>query len=81
MPFRSRIGTHQELLIVGDVCVASPDLLTGDDEFVAIYPTPGRDAGQIRSGARFGEALAPHLLAGKNRRKMTPPLLFAASGD
>src|SRR5690606_11726607 len=38
-----------------------PELLAVDDELVAVEYRPGLEAGQVATGAGFGEALAPDL--------------------
>ena len=59
------VGPGQQQAVVGDLRRGGPDLLAVDDEVRAIALGPGGQAGQVRSGARLAEPLAPGVLAGR----------------
>ncbi len=73
-----RVGADQQHAPVSDMPQRGPHLLTVNHEFVAIQRRTGVERGQIRAGARFGEALAPDLLAGQDFLDETALLLFGA---
>src|SRR5258705_691567 len=70
MLFGRRIGSHQAEDPVGVVGVGGPDLLAVDDKIVAVALGAGLQRGEVRSGIRFGIALAPADQAGGNLRQM-----------
>src|SRR5690606_11270746 len=53
-----------------------PDLLAGDDPLVAVPHRPGREAREVRPGARLAEELAPHLVAPEHRSQEPLTLLL-----
>ena len=55
-----------------------PDLLSGDDPLVAVALGPRLQAGEIRTGVRLAEPLAPQLLAAGDRRQEALLLLLGA---
>ncbi len=69
------IGAGQQQTPVGVHTAAGPQLLTVDDEGVAVTPRGRAQAGQIGSGLRFGEALHPDLPV-EDRRKVAAALFF-----
>src|SRR5262249_28672186 len=76
-----RIGPNQELLELGDVSEARPDLLSGDDEVVAVDLGARLERRQIGAGVGLREALAPHHVAAQDARQMVRLLLVAAARD
>ena len=64
------IGAHQAEDPVGVVRIRRPDLLAGDDEIVAVAFGAGLQRGEVRSGVRFGIALAPADQARGDLRQM-----------
>ncbi len=58
------VGAGQQHAHVGLLPVGGPYLLPVDDPFVAVPDGPGLEPGQIRTGRRLGEELAPRLLTG-----------------
>jgi hypothetical protein len=58
-----------------------PDLLTRDHPLVAVSHRPGLERGEVRAGVRLGEALAPDLVGGEDRREVALLLLIVAVGD
>src|SRR4029453_1040492 len=77
---RIRIGAHQQLLVVGDLREAGPDLLSGDDQIVAVDHRARRQAGEVGAGTGLGKALTPDDLAAQNFRQVKRLLLLAAAG-
>ncbi|CAB4373091.1 unannotated protein [freshwater metagenome] len=63
------------------MCRRGPDLLTGNDPFVAIEFCLCAQRSKIGTSIRFAEQLTPHLFAAKNRRKKLLLLLFGAVHD
>ena len=61
---------HQAKDPVGVIGVGRPDLLARDDEIVAVALGAGLQRGEVRSGVRFGIALAPADQAGGDLRQM-----------
>src|SRR5262245_19420 len=78
---RRRVGADEELLKVGDLGEARPDLLPAHDQLVAVDDGARLQGGEIRAGARLGEALAPHHLAAQDPREMKALLLFGPASD
>src|SRR5581483_7269201 len=60
---------------VADATVRAPDLLPGQPVLVAVALGPRRQRRQIRARARLTEQLAPHPLAGDDRRQVFALLL------
>ena len=81
VPVGVRVGADDEDAPVGDVRVGRPHLLAVDHPLVAVQLGPGAGAGQVGAGAGLGEALAPHLLAGEQRRQEARLLLLGAPGQ
>src|SRR4029450_1704956 len=77
---RIRIGAHQQLLVVGDLREAGPDLRPGDDQIVAVDHRARRQAGEVGAGTGLGKALTPDDLAAQNFRQVKRLLLLAAAG-
>jgi hypothetical protein len=65
---RSGIRAHEEIDPVRELGARGPDLLTVDEEVVALVHRARLEPGQVRSRARLGEALAPDVLGGENAR-------------
>ena len=63
---RGRIGADQQLLPVGNVGEARPDLVAVDDELVAVDFAACFQARKIGPGAGLGKALAPDDIAGED---------------
>jgi hypothetical protein len=59
----SRVGPSQQNSVVRIVRPRSPHFLTVDNPIVSVPFRPGRKAGEVGSGSRLGEQLAPKLLA------------------
>ena len=76
--FFPRQGAGQEDAPVRSPCPAGPDLLAVDDELLPVGHRPGRQRGQVGTGARLGEQLAPHPLAASGRRQVSLLLLGRA---
>ena len=63
---------------VGEVCPGGPHLLAGDDPRLAVALCAAREGGEIGSGTRLAEQLAPLLLVAHHRRQEPQPLLRRA---
>ena len=61
--------------------MAGPDLLPAHDIVVTVSDGPGAQTGEITAGARFGESLTPHMVAGEDAAQMMGLLLGRAFGD
>ena len=72
---RLRIGAHDEQTPPRDVGERRPHLLPVDDPLVAVADAAGGESGEVGTGARFGEQLAPDLLAGEQRAQVALLLL------
>ena len=57
------VGAGQQHPVGGPVRGRVPHLLAVHDPLVAVALGPGRQAGEVRAAARFGEQLAPRVLA------------------
>ena len=66
---------------VGDVGPGGPDLGTVDDVPVAVADGPGSQRGQVRTGLRLAEQLAPVLGVVQHRREEAVLLGLGAAGD
>src|SRR5439155_17677652 len=64
-----------------DVRPARPDLLAVDDPLVALEDGAGLRGTHVGAAAGLGEALAPDLLSGQQRREITRLLLVGAPRD
>ena len=62
------ISARQADAVLGEMGVGRPDLLAVDHPLVAVAVGPRDHAREIRSRARFGHELAPHLSAVQDRR-------------
>ena len=79
---RVGVGAGDEHAEVGDVGEGVPDLLTVDDPLVAVADRLRGEAGEVGTGARLGEQLAPDLLAGEHRtQEAFADLVAAVGGD
>ena len=78
---RRRIGTNQQLLPVGDVGEARPDLLSVDDELIALDPAACSETPEIRPGTGLRKTLAPDDLASEDFRQVIGLLLGSAARD
>ena len=54
-----RVGAGQQEAPVGEVGVARPDLVAGDDVLVAVALGPGAQRREVGAGVGLAEALAP----------------------
>ena len=53
------VGAGEDEAPVGEVGVAGPDLVPGDDVVVAVADRPGAERGEVGAGVGLAEALAP----------------------
>src|SRR5690606_31262655 len=81
VPRRSFVGAQDQLLPVGNMGKARPDLRSVDDKFIAFDPPARLDPGKVRPGARFRKALAPYRLAREDARQVIGFLLLARVED
>ena len=65
-----RIGAHDDDAEIRQMRAGGPDLLPVDDPVVAVALRPRAQRRQVRPAGRFGEQLAPHLLAAQRRPHM-----------
>src|SRR4029079_15287334 len=75
------VGAGEEDAEVGYVRVRRPDLLSVEDEAIAVEPGGGADGRGIGAGARLGEALAPDLVRREERLQVAGLLRLGAAGD
>ena len=75
-PGRVRIGTHQGEYPIGQMTPGGPDYLAVDNQVIAVDTAGGSKAGQVRSGAGLGIALAPEHVARHHARHMPLFLLI-----
>src|SRR5690606_26666041 len=61
--------------------LGGPDLLTVDDEFVAVAYRLGTQRGQVGARTWFGVTLCPDMLAGQDAWQVLALLLFGAELD
>src|ERR1700674_3231170 len=61
--------------------VTGPDLRAVDDEMITLNTRVGTQAGQIRAGVRFGEALAPDHFTLENLQQVKALLLLRPAGN
>src|SRR5262249_20857798 len=82
-PVARRLGVrpHQELLELGDVAEAGPDLLARDDQLLALDHGARLETCQIGARVRLREPLTPDDVAAQDAREMERLLLLAAAGD
>ena len=78
---RVGVGAGEEDAEVRDVRVRRPDLLSVEDEAIAVEPGGGANAGEIGAGARLREALAPDLVRREERLQVAGLLRLGAAGD
>ena len=78
---RVGVGAHEQLAVVGDVRARAPDLLAGHDVLVAVARRLRAQRREIGAGLGLGEALAPHVLALEDARKVVRPLRVGSFGD
>ena len=74
-------GAGQQDAVLGVLGVRRPDLGAVDHVPVAIAGRRCGEAGEVRSGARFGEELAPQHLAGERGREVPAALLVGAGPE
>ncbi len=70
------VGSAKEEAPVSELRERRPGLLAVDDPFIAIANSRGFHAGEVRTGARLGIALAPPHITGKDTGKVFLFLLF-----
>ena len=75
------IRAHKQQTPIRQLRKARPNLLTVDDEVVAVADGLGAERGQVAAGVRLRKSLTPNLLAGENRRQVTFLLLLRAQHD
>ena len=75
------IGPDKQFLVVREHREAGPDLLPGDHEVVTGNLGPSGQRGQVGSGPRLGEPLAPDVLAAQDAGQVKGLLLLAGAGD
>src|SRR6185312_7191342 len=74
------IGADDQETVVGIMRARSPDLLAVDDPVVALLLGAAAQARNVGAGRRFGEQLAPDLLAGSELRQIAALGVLAAPG-
>ena len=67
---RIGIASGEQQTEVGDVSHGCPAFLTVDDPLFPVKNGAGAESGDVRTGARLGEELAPDLLAGEQRTEI-----------
>jgi len=75
-----RIGSADDVAVVGVAGAGRPHLLAVDDPLVAVADGLGGQAGEVRAGAGFGEQLAPHLVGATQLGEEPLLLLRGAPG-
>ena len=75
------VGAGDEHAPLGVLGEGRPDLLPGDDPFVAVLDRLRLQRGEVGARLRLGEALAPDLLGGEDRLQVALLLLVGAVGD
>ena len=75
------VGTRQHVDVRRVVRHRGPDLAAVDDVIIAIRHGFGAQTGQIRTGIRFGIALAPGRIAGDDLRQILLALRVVAETD
>ncbi len=75
---RVPVGASHEDRHVGVIGTGVPDLLAVDDPAVAVAHGRRLHAGQVGTGAGFGEQLAPRVFAGDGRPQHTRPQVIGA---
>ena len=78
---RVGIGAHEELADVGDLAERAPDLLAVEHVVVAVAIGARAQRREVGTGARLGEALAPHLVAAQDPRQVRGLLRVGALFD
>src|SRR5581483_5112499 len=74
-------ATHEHSVIGVRGCSGRPHLLSVDDEFVTVQRSRRGDAGEVGTGSRFAEQLAPGLVAEQCRRNETAALFVVSVLD
>src|SRR5215469_6422331 len=74
----ARIGPGQHRSVVAVLSPRRPHLLSAENPLIAVPDSSGLQAGNVGSGARLGEQLAPDLLAPQHRRQISLLLLLRA---
>ena len=75
------VGAGDEHAPLGVLGEGRPDLLPGDDPFVAVLDRLRLQRGEVGARLGLGEALAPDLLGGEDRLQVALLLLVGAVGD
>ena len=75
------VGAGDEHAPLRELGEGRPDLLPGDDPFVAVLDRARLQRGEVGAGLGLGEALAPDLLGGEDRLQVALLLLVGAVGD
>ena len=78
---RARVRSGQQRTPLRELRAGGPDLLTGDPPAAVDLGGLGGQAGQIGTGARLGEQLAPDHLAAEGRRQEALLLFVGAERD
>src|SRR4051794_17522377 len=75
------VGAGEEHAVLGLVRVGGPDLLAGDLPVAVGLDRAGLERGEVGSGLRLREALAPDLLTGEDRLEVALLLVLVAVSD
>src|SRR5262249_11131942 len=74
-------GARQHETVRRDAGVARPDLVSANEVLVSVAPGLGRQSEQVRTGARFAEALPERRLAARDARQQLPAKSLGAIAD
>ena len=75
---RIRVGAGIQGAPPRQVGLGGPDLVTVDPEYVTVALSAGAQAGEVRSGFRFGHAQRPPFVAAQQGHQQTVDLLGCA---
>src|SRR4051812_2878080 len=78
---RIAIGAHEQFLPIGDRRETGPQLLTIDDQMVAIDDRAGLQGREIGPGLGLGETLAPHHFTAQDLGEVEVLVLLAGPTD
>jgi len=78
VPRRLGVGSHEREDPVGERTVGRPDLLTVDDEILALANRASLETREVAPGVGFGEALGPHVFGREDAPDPTLLLFFGA---
>src|SRR4051794_11229475 len=84
MPVYLLVSTSVRAMRMPNFATCASDVqifLAVDDEHVAVTVGPRAEVGEVRPGLRFGEQLAPQLLAPKHRHQVAVLLFLGAVHD